>query len=113
MLCLYQNATNVISLFEWVLFRDINTEKDRLYNDIISCLEKENVMFMSHQMDLGKSIVKDLCDVLWYVDPFHERLKSRHITIPKPFDRFTGYRNWKQQHKREPQVKVIIQLFCN
>ncbi|XP_060585359.1 uncharacterized protein LOC132741240 isoform X2 [Ruditapes philippinarum] len=86
--------------------REKKNEKDRLYNDIIACFERENVKFMNHQIDLGTQIVKDLCNVLWYIDPFHERLKARYIKIPEPFDTFTGYRNWKQQHRQEPKITL-------
>lgn len=53
-------------------------------------------------------VVKDLCNVLWYIDPFHQRLKARHIKIPEPFDTFTGYRNWKQQHKKRTKGKIWL-----
>lgn len=72
---------------------------------MIDTLDAYDVKFNSHQVnDLGHKTVQELTDVLWSLDPFHEKFAARSIRIPEPFSTFHGYNDWKRQHKKEPQV---------
>jgi hypothetical protein len=51
-------------------------------------------------------VVSTLTEGLWYLDPFLDRFKSRGIHIPDPLKPLTGYRDWKAQKKKTPQVYI-------
>ena len=42
-------------------------------------MEKQKVGFLKCQVDVfGTAVVRDLCEVFWYLDPFHDTLRRRH-----------------------------------
>ena len=59
---------------------------------------------------LGKTVVNTLTNVLWYLDPYLERLQARGISLPDQLKPFAGYRNLKSQHKKIPPVCLFFYM---
>lgn len=86
--------------------REENTEKDRLFNNVIESLKKRKVGFSSHQIEnIGRDVVNTITNTMWFLDPFIDKLKDRSVNIPAMFKELTGYRNIKKQHQKAPQVR--------
>ena len=52
------------------------------------------------------AIVRILPNALWFIDPHHEKLRSRGVVIPEMFSLFIGYNDWKAQKKKAPTVWI-------
>src|SRR5271154_3301596 len=66
--------------------RNFVTRYDLLYNDLIKLLEIKSLgWYGSAHESIGGSFIKALADLLWYVDPHHEKLISRNCIIPEIF----------------------------
>jgi hypothetical protein len=66
--------------------RNFITRYDLLYNDLIKLLEAESLGWNSGSYEsIGSGFVKALADLLWYIDPHHEKLNSRSCKIPDIF----------------------------
>jgi hypothetical protein len=54
----------------------IISKKDKLYNDLINVLEQLSLGWInvSHE-SIGNNFINRLTDLLWYIDPHHEKLK--------------------------------------
>ena len=99
-----------IYLFFMSFFREQKNEKDHLYNDIIKVIQTNDVGFTKQQAGtVGVHVVQTLTSLFWYLDPFHERFNSRAVQLPDMFKDLKGYRQFKKQHKKVPQVCL---LFC-
>lgn len=80
---------------------------------MLTCLKDMGVGFTTAQVDtVGSKIVNTISEVLWYIDPFHERLRERKCPIPKPFSTLHNYKDWRKQHKKEPRVSKGKRKFC-
>lgn len=105
----YHHLTHLIWSTAQVHFtfsRTPNTARDRLYNDVLKCLKDIGVGFTVTQLNTtGTKIIDTLNGVLWYLDPFHQRLEDRACKIPKPLSHLHGYKDWRKQHKKEPRVR--------
>ena len=95
-----------------VCFREQKHEKDHLYNDVIHVLKTNNIGFTAQQAaTIGTQVVRTLTNFFWYLDPFHDRLSSRAVKLPDLFKDLKGYRNFKKQHKKVPQVSIQICVY--
>lgn len=74
-----------------------------MFNDLIDELHGV-IAFRAQQLEMGSNLITTLSDVLWYMDPFHRKFSERSLQVPKFFQKFSGYRDWKKQHKMEPRV---------
>ena len=62
------------------------TRHDLLYNDLIKLLEIESLGWYGESYkSIGSSFIKALTDLLWYIDPHHEKLNLRNCNIPETF----------------------------
>ena len=105
--CMFScDAAHIFYVF---FFRNETTEKDRLFNEIISVLRSHEIGFTSYQTDtVGSMVVTTLTNALWYIGQFHDKLVNRSITLPEMFKTVYGPRDLKKQHKKTPQVKTIF-----
>ena len=75
--------------------------KAKLTNDIISWLEKQNVGFLSTNVEtLGAQLLNCLTDILWYIDGNHDTLAGRACAIPEALQHFQNY-NVPEKRKRK------------
>lgn len=115
-----RNALNVIMensrkpYFPSIKIKD--TQRDVLYNDVLVLL-KEN------QNEIAKTFIKQLVDVLWYIDPHHDKLAARSLHLPNIFKElnlyqrdgnyntfyYTGHHK-KEQLQREKLERLIKSL---
>lgn len=65
--------------------------KEYLYNDLIDLFEKNDWKWCDCGNTLGASFLKQLRDVLWYIDGHRSVFENRSITILSTFKSFTGY----------------------
>lgn len=93
------------------IFRKENTSKDRLFNDLVDFLSNIKVGFLSSQETLANGFLSKFCDILWYLDPFHQKFADRGYRVPEKLEKFTGYRDWKKQHKQQPRVLYFELVF--
>lgn len=64
----------------------VRTKKDKLYNDFLELLRKENVLFPANDVQLsGKNLVKTIVECLWYLDGHHEKLKKQSCPVSEFF----------------------------
>ena len=67
-------------------------QKYKLYNDILTFCEKEQLMWNGDEINtLGVGFVRCVCDALWYIDSHHHVFASRGCPIPAVFAQFQGY----------------------
>lgn len=59
----------------------------------------------------GKTVVQTLTSVLWFMDGRHDRFEARAVTLPSMFQTMRGFRNYKDQHQKVPDVKISVVLF--
>lgn len=64
----------------------IVNRKDLMFNDLIDLLNQKSVGWVIgiHET-IGNSFVNKLIDLLWYIDPHHEKIKVRGCIIPDIF----------------------------
>ena len=91
-------------------FRDPPSHaKQALWNRLLEIFQERGFGFTRMQLEtVGNKVVSTLTDTLWYLDPHHEKLKSRAISIPQMFSKFTGYYDWKRQKKKAPIVRNYV-----
>lgn len=86
-----------------------------MFNDLVDFLSNIKVGLMSSQETLANGFLSKFCDILWYLDHFYKKFADRGYRVPEKLERFTGYRDWKKQHKQQPRVLyfelVLIQSF--
>ena len=68
----------------------------RLYNDLIDCIELTEARWPRQSLSTGQSFTKALSSALWYLDPHHHTLHERGITLPDKFQKFCGYNEEKK-----------------
>ena len=60
--------------------------KDLMINDLIDLLSQKSVgLVIGIHETIGNSVVNKLIDLLWYIDPHHEKIKAHECTIPDIF----------------------------
>ncbi len=67
------------------------TKKDKLFNDIVCFLERENWTWTCGGETHGKQFVTQLQECLWYIDGHHHTFSDRSHPIPSIFGAFSGY----------------------
>ncbi len=84
--------------------------KDKLYNDIVSFCEKEELLWRGTEIKtLGTRLVRCLRDVLWYIDSHHHTFASRGFPIPETFSQFQGYNNpHLSKHRKRIHTNMTI-----
>ena len=65
-----------------------------LYNDVNDELDTMKVGWTSNDFSTGKSFIKALSSALWYLDPHHDTLHERGVSLPVPFDNYCGYNDF-------------------
>ena len=50
------------------------------------------------------NFVSMLSQVLWYLDPHHEKFASRGIHLPDRFSAYRGYNDFKKKKEKEPRL---------
>jgi hypothetical protein len=98
----------------------IYSRKDLLYNDLINILEQSSLGWTggTHE-SIGNNLVNRLVDLLWYIDPHHEKLKNRGYKIPDFFLALPQYQNetsynqsyFTSHHKKEQLKSNNLQYF--
>ncbi|GES77507.1 hypothetical protein GLOIN_2v1482475 [Rhizophagus clarus] len=121
-LCEIMKASRILRLPKE---RNFVTRYDLLYNDLVKLLKVESLgWYGEHYESTGSGFIKALADLLWYVDPHHEKLKLRCYVIPEIFLSLSQYKikssynlfyyagkHKKEQLKREKledHLKAII-----
>jgi hypothetical protein len=59
---------------------------------------------------LGKTFIKVLVDILWYIDGHHEVLAKRGHKIPPLFHHFIGYNNPESSKHRKRNLQNLLEL---
>ena len=98
-----------------ISFREEKTSKDRMYNEVIQVLKSSKVGFTPMQIyTTGKQVVTTLTSVFWFLDGRYSRFESRGVVFPDIFkENLSGFRNYKEQHKKIPEVPIIILKYIN
>ncbi|POG72960.1 hypothetical protein GLOIN_2v1773072 [Rhizophagus irregularis DAOM 181602=DAOM 197198] len=70
-----------------------DTQRDTLYNDVISLLRKNQKYGWSgvNSESIAKKFVDRLVALLWYIDPHWEKLISRSLKLPDIFNELEQY----------------------
>jgi hypothetical protein len=77
--------------------------RDRLYNDLISLMREMGVKWSDPGV-FGVAFLKNLRDVLWYIDGHHDTIAAKVHPVPQVFAKFNGY-NCPQAHKHRKRTK--------
>ena len=78
--------------------------KDKMYNAVLNLLESRNLKFSSSEVsNVGKTFVKTLVDVLWYLDGHHETFSEQSCPIPSCFAACVGYNKPELSKHRKRQ----------
>lgn len=73
--------------------RNFVTRHDLLYNDLIKLLKDDSLgWYGEYYESIGSGFIKALTDLLWYIDPHHEKLNSRSCVIPEIFLSLSQYK---------------------
>ena len=73
--------------------RNSITRHDLLYNDLIKLLEVKSLGWYGESCEsIGSNFIKALTDLLWYIDPHHEKLSLRSCNIPETFLLLSQYK---------------------
>ncbi|GBB99535.1 hypothetical protein RclHR1_03550015 [Rhizophagus clarus] len=89
-LCEIMKASRILRLPKE---RNFVTRYDLLYNDLVKLLKVESLgWYGEHYESTGSGFIKALADLLWYVDPHHEKLKLRCCVIPEIFLSLSQYK---------------------
>jgi len=73
--------------------RNFVTRHDLLYNDLIKLLEVESLGWYGGSYEsIRNGFIKALTDLLWYIDPHHEKLNFRSRIIPEIFLSLSQYK---------------------
>ena len=87
--------------------REVKTDKDKLFNAVISVMKKANVGFLPQQKNTqGVHFVTVLTEAIWFLDPQTEKFNSRSIHFPELINCLWGCRDLKKQHKKIPEMKI-------
>ncbi len=66
--------------------------KDRLHNALVSFLNKRELKWRASDVEsCGKSFLKALTDLLWYIDGHHSAFSRQACPIPSVFGAFQGF----------------------
>lgn len=82
-----------------------------MFNDLVDFLSNIKVGFLSSQETLANGFLSKFCDILWYLDPVQQKFADRGYRVPEKLEKFTGYRDWKKQHKQQPRVLYFELVF--
>ncbi|GBB87231.1 hypothetical protein RclHR1_13680004 [Rhizophagus clarus] len=95
--------------------RNFVTRYDLLYNDLVKLLKVESLgWYGEHYESSGSGFIKALADLLWYVDPHHEKLKLQccledHL---KAIEHFV-IQPWAGQEYWKSFISNVIELCHN
>ena len=77
-----------------------------MYNQLLKDLEAYSIGFsIDLVQSIGKTVVDNLSDTLWYLDSHHEIFKDRHLVIPIPFTKYQGFNDYRKNHKSKPHIQ--------
>lgn len=54
-------------------------------------------------------MIQTLTSALWFMDGRHDKFESRAVSLPDMFQSLRGYRNYKDQHQKVPDVNIYLQ----
>ena len=106
------------------LIKREDTRRDVLYNDVIALLkENQKNGWREDQEKIAKMFIKQLVDLLWYIDPHHDTLAARSLHLPNIFKELAQYQcdshynnfyytshHKKEQLKREKLEQIAESL---
>jgi len=73
--------------------RNFVTRHDLLYNDLVKLLKDKSLgWYGEYYESIGSRFIKALTDLLWYIDPHHEKLNLRSCVIPEIFLSLSQYK---------------------
>ena len=55
---------------------------------------------------VGKTVVDNLSDSLWYLDSHHEKCKEQHLVIPIQLTKYQGFNDYRKNHKSKPHIEA-------
>lgn len=83
-------------------------KKDKLYNDVLTMLEEENVVFPGDEVKSGGCVfLRAVVDSLWCLDDHHDALKKQSCPIPELFSSFNGYNTPEVSKHRKRSVSNL------
>ncbi|CAB4399975.1 unnamed protein product [Rhizophagus irregularis] len=69
-----------------------DTQRDVLYNDVIALLkENQKNGWRVDQEKIAKIFIKQLVDLLWYIDLHHDTLAAHSLHLPNIFKELSQY----------------------
>lgn len=68
----------------------VKDDQDHLYNDLIGLMREMGVKWSDPDV-FGAVFLKQLRDVLWYIDGHHDTIFAKVPEVRKVFVKFTGY----------------------
>lgn len=82
-----------------------------MFNDLVDFLSNIKVGFLSSQETLANSFLSKFCDILWYLDPFHQKFADRGYRVPEKLEKFTGYIGTGKNNTSNNPGYCILNLF--
>ncbi|XP_063434558.1 uncharacterized protein LOC134715936 [Mytilus trossulus] len=76
----------------------------RLLCHVIDLMESKGCGWTVDCLDTANFVAKSLRDTLWYIDHAHKKLSDSACHVPKIFDKFQGYNEFKKIHHRPPII---------
>ena len=84
---------NVTNSFAVVKLSREKNKKDKLFNDLVTFFQSQNVIVHSNEVDSAQKLIILLGNILWYIDGHHHVFQERATSIPAVFRQFSGYNN--------------------
>ena len=69
---------------------EVKDGRDRMYNDLLGLMREMGVKWSDPRV-FGATFLKNLRDVLWYIDDHHDTIAAQVPAVPKVFAKFNGY----------------------
>lgn len=81
----------------------VSTKKDQLFNDLVQLMKDIEVRWNDANA-FGVPFLKNLTEILWYIDGHHHTIAERAPPIPTLFSDFNGY-NCPERHKHRKRTR--------
>ena len=108
---LVRNASDVLMAVTYDLPNKITGNTLRadqlLYNDLIDYFETTEARWARQNISIGQRFTKAMSNALWYLDPHHDTLSARGISLPVPLQRFCNYNDYKRKKEKKPHLSQI------
>lgn len=86
--------------------RSIN-KKEQMFNDILALMQEKGLQgwHADTAQTIGARFVESIVNVLWYLDPHHDKLKERGAHLPRDLQAFHSYNNWQEKKQARPSLE--------